>query len=809
MADYRELLRKAVDALPENTGQARRDVYEKARQALVAQLRAIDPPLPSREITQHRLQLEDCIRQVEQEATEIALGGIRAIAEASGNGTVSLDPEKTPNAVVSQPEPAEPVATEPAKPDPAPAPVTPPPTTPSPAAVTPPTTIAPVAVTPPPPQPTPVASQLSPGTESGPAPASGTKPKSDLPEWARPRPDEAAAPAGSQTPSEPQKPKDPEAEELASEASKEPSPAAEADPAWMRPPESKEAPEVSGSAPSAQVSASVPAPEIEVAPARDSGGSIEEIIAEAERARTLSASRPETPPDNEPDKLSESAPYAPGPTVPPSGESGELATANPPVKPEEPATGVSRSSASEIASRLGSRKEPQVSAAMSSVREVDVDEEDRAAQSAIDRAIETLDREARGDTSAPAPTDTVSAPLVTDAVGRIDAAVSHGSDEELEDEDTGRGGGNALTIFLILLVLLLGGGGAAAFWAWQQGYLDPDKLFAQVTSLGESEQVTPVDDSTPTGPGNTTTTNGTELGADELPKAEDRLDAVVEEPETVSADETDTSVVAETETPGANGASDEIKTEDRLPGSDATSETGTAAVVEDVTAGGTQSLLLEATAAGQTGAIPFSGTIDWSRGIDELGVPTIVATASIPARNLEVEVLIRKNSDTTLPASHLMEINFSVSDTFVGGAIAGLPGVLLKNEELVQGVPLVGASARVVGNSFLFALSGAAQDVVTNLDLLANRKWMDLAMIYATGRRAIITLEKDQAAEEIFAGVLAEWQAIDAANAPVVSLEESILEGVDDGAPDGGDAALDLTLDPASTEPVATDLLSQ
>ena len=42
MADYRELLRKAIDALPDNTGANRRAVYEKARSALVAQLRAIE-----------------------------------------------------------------------------------------------------------------------------------------------------------------------------------------------------------------------------------------------------------------------------------------------------------------------------------------------------------------------------------------------------------------------------------------------------------------------------------------------------------------------------------------------------------------------------------------------------------------------------------------------------------------------------------------------------------------------------------------------------------------------------------------------
>ncbi|WDR01150.1 hypothetical protein PSQ19_09615 [Devosia algicola] len=64
-----------------------------------------------------------------------------------------------------------------------------------------------------------------------------------------------------------------------------------------------------------------------------------------------------------------------------------------------------------------------------------------------------------------------------------------------------------------------------------------------------------------------------------------------------------------------------------------------------------------------------------------LGVPTIKATASIPARNLSVDVTIRKNADATLPASHLMEINFQVSDSFIGGTIASLPGVLLKNEE--------------------------------------------------------------------------------------------------------------------------------
>ena len=124
---------------------------------------------------------------------------------------------------------------------------------------------------------------------------------------------------------------------------------------------------------------------------------------------------------------------------------------------------------------------------------------------------------------------------------------------------------------------------------------------------------------------------------------------------------------------------------------------------------------------------------------------------------MSVELLIRKNSDVSLPASHLIEINFDVSDSFIGGGISRIAGILMKNEELVQGVPLVGASARVVGNSFLFALSAASQDITANNALLKSRKWLDLAMIYSTGKQALLTLEKDDAAVALFDEVMAAW----------------------------------------------------
>jgi hypothetical protein len=67
------LLRWAVETLPENSGSTRRAVYEDARAALAERLRTTTPPLPARDITADRLQLEDFIRQLEHEASEAAV----------------------------------------------------------------------------------------------------------------------------------------------------------------------------------------------------------------------------------------------------------------------------------------------------------------------------------------------------------------------------------------------------------------------------------------------------------------------------------------------------------------------------------------------------------------------------------------------------------------------------------------------------------------------------------------------------------------------------------------------------------------
>lgn len=688
MADYKELLRRAISALPENNGAARRAVYEKARSALVGQLRAIQPPLPAREITQHRLQLEDCIRQVEQEASE---------------AVISLGREAMLAAKPIAPAPH--VAQAPAAP--VPAAVEPKPVEPTPVA--------------PPPVAAPPVEKLRPAPAPEPT-AKAAKPESS----GTPAPKEAP-------PADP-----PDNDILSIEAIID------------------EAASVAG----AKVEAVEPVAEPVVEPA------LREAADDRPRQEPAEAEKPEAP-KAAPVVFPSSQPIPLKPVGPVSSRDGGFkgpassVSVSPGLARVEPVISGRSSLARQAIVEPVLADEASVETALSAVREVEVEaDEAREAEGAIERAIETLDREARGEATA----GTETKDLELDPPGDDTLAVDDSGFAPAEAE-TERRSSAGLTIFLVVFALLLAGVGGAGFWAWREGYVDLDQMFGtaqtSVTQTAEIPTATPtptLDGPQPapeagpnseagTGPGNTATnTPGEPTSALEGLEADDRLEPT---PEPVIPSGTETAL------PSLNGAE---KTEERLSGNDTTiAATDPAASVDPAVLAGSQSLLLEASADGRTGAVPFSGTVDWEEGVDEVGLPTLVAEASIPARNLSVDVTIRKNADPSLPASHLMEVSFNIPDTFIGGSISSLPGVLLKDEELVPGTPLVGASARIVGNSFLFALSASPEDAANNVGLLESRRWLDLAVIYGTGRNAILTLEKDEEAQALFEDVFARW----------------------------------------------------
>jgi hypothetical protein len=121
MTDYQPLIARAVEGLGKSTGEARRALYERARSALVTQLRSVDPPLSESEITRERLSLEEAIRKVEADAARKARMDVRTEPRAERRF------EPRPLKPIGRPAPPPPEPAPPPPPAPAPPPVAEPP----------------------------------------------------------------------------------------------------------------------------------------------------------------------------------------------------------------------------------------------------------------------------------------------------------------------------------------------------------------------------------------------------------------------------------------------------------------------------------------------------------------------------------------------------------------------------------------------------------------------------------------------------------------------------------------------------------
>src|SRR6188768_2455482 len=148
MADYYPLIARAIAGLDPNApGESRRALYERARTALIAQLRSVQPPLSESEITRERLSLEEAVRKVESEAAQRARDSSRGGARAGDSFRATTRPAARPGEP-APPASAQPAATPPARPRP---PAPPPPRNPPGQDDRPPRNLRPDAPQPPPP----------------------------------------------------------------------------------------------------------------------------------------------------------------------------------------------------------------------------------------------------------------------------------------------------------------------------------------------------------------------------------------------------------------------------------------------------------------------------------------------------------------------------------------------------------------------------------------------------------------------------------------------------------------------------------
>jgi hypothetical protein len=158
------------------------------------------------------------------------------------------------------------------------------------------------------------------------------------------------------------------------------------------------------------------------------------------------------------------------------------------------------------------------------------------------------------------------------------------------------------------------------------------------------------------------------------------------------------------------------------------------------------------------------GSIVWSLvqespGGDLPPEPAIRAEATIPGKNIQLRMTIRRNTDQTLPASHIIEMIFLTPQGFDGGGVDNILRIAMKSSEQDAGSPLIGIPAKIADGFFLVALNDTKADQDANLTLLRGQDWIDVPVVYKTGRRALLTMEKGIPGEKVFDEALKAWSA--------------------------------------------------
>ena len=130
-----------------------------------------------------------------------------------------------------------------------------------------------------------------------------------------------------------------------------------------------------------------------------------------------------------------------------------------------------------------------------------------------------------------------------------------------------------------------------------------------------------------------------------------------------------------------------------------------------------------AEASAESGSIVWS-LVQESPGGDLPPEPAIRAEATIPGKDVQLRMTIRRNADQSLPASHIVEMIFLMPEGFEGGGIESVLRISLKGSEQEAGSPLLGIPAKIGDGFFLIALNDTKPEIEANSGL-AERQVVD------------------------------------------------------------------------------------
>jgi len=136
----------------------------------------------------------------------------------------------------------------------------------------------------------------------------------------------------------------------------------------------------------------------------------------------------------------------------------------------------------------------------------------------------------------------------------------------------------------------------------------------------------------------------------------------------------------------------------------------------------------------------------------------VSALVEVPEAGLTMRMMLRRNLDATLPASHTVELTFTTREGDANRVIRDVGLLQFKDEEAARGTPVAGLPVPVRENLFLIGLSNLQVDVARNTQLFVRRNWIDLPVRMASGQRAILSFEKGGSGNQILTDAFNQWQ---------------------------------------------------
>jgi hypothetical protein len=120
--------------------------------------------------------------------------------------------------------------------------------------------------------------------------------------------------------------------------------------------------------------------------------------------------------------------------------------------------------------------------------------------------------------------------------------------------------------------------------------------------------------------------------------------------------------------------------------------------------------------------------------------------------------LLRRSTDKGMPSSYTIETTFNLPAGLHEGGIVNVPGILMKQSEQARGTELAGLAVKVRNGYFIVGLSADDAEAQRNTQLLKDRSWIDIPIVYSDGIRAILAMEKGSQGDRTFAEVFAAWE---------------------------------------------------